>query len=874
MVDLHKMEPIPGLQPYPLMFILLEMILHASSAQGGVFTLQCFHMLASSLLPALTQVEAGSAAARVSEWAAPAPGAAAAATARAVGEPTAAAGTGAAAEPTAPPAAAAPQAAAGAAGDLTAAAVVPQTSAAPEQEAAARVMGVSRGTSAPAGKEEGEGRTEGISSSASKAAAAAAAETLVADPSRALQEETAAAGAGAAGELAPAAVPGAAGESPAAGAAAAAAGQVAAVRVMSVTKDTSSSASKATAAEALVADPSRDLQEAPPVSLLTWPAAQGTQGAAAFTGIDALLPLLGAVVACRKAMRGMNLGFEGLAMSLKLQLVVVSHLLRLLHEVVLQIQQAMLVKGRGSSSNKTVLGDEGQLQQQGGQGQQQLPVVDEGAEGKQQQNSRLHEKLLEKETAVHGKQQQREEGGKAQEEQPWQEQDLRGKQQQQQQQQQQPQEGQKQQQGQEAQGEGNPQQQQQQQQGGWAGGIGTVEALQMKADGILWVSLTSLLPVLESLAALWHSVGVLAGNQDCQESARVSTGSSADSELLRVLRGNRGTGGSSSSSSNSSMAEGVEGQGQLADIVSGAAAAAAATLGPGASISGVRANGGGTEERQKAASVATPAAVGGVIAAAGVEEVRDNQPAAAAAASSYSTMGAAVNDGASCVADTAGAGEAWRDRVHAAAAVVEVYINEEGSKQLMDLCGEVQHQVVPCWGKQQSVGCIEAAGAVYEEVISGLDGAVQGHGVPMQQPLILLLGEVVQGLLTVSNVAPIELRQFERGWLGGLGCTRGSGTKNSAFNRAWVPRGELFYYMVKELFDMSKGCVGQMAVGFCCNNVRCVNMTGMSETGLVLSKEGGRVCKGCKAACYCSAQCEVEAKQAHEIGCSNIAKGA
>ena len=207
MVDLQALHPISGLQPYPLMFILLEMMLHATSSRKGegMVTLRCLHMLACSLLPALTQLEAGTAAARVSEWVAAAPGAGAAS------QTTAAAGAQAAGEP----AAAAPpqEAAAGAAGDLTAAAA--------EQQAGVRVAS---GTSAPAGKEEGEGKTEGVSSSASEGVAA----------------------------------------------------------------------------EALVADPRGGPQEAPLVSSLTGPAPHSTQAAGAFTGTDALLPLLGAVVACRK----------------------------------------------------------------------------------------------------------------------------------------------------------------------------------------------------------------------------------------------------------------------------------------------------------------------------------------------------------------------------------------------------------------------------------------------------------------------------------------------------------------------------------------------------------------------------------------------
>ena len=267
---------------------------------------------------------------------------------------------------------------------------------------------------------------------------------------------------------------------------------------------------------------------------------------------------------------------------------------------------------------------------------------------------------------------------------------------------------------------------------------------------------------------------------------------------------------------------------------------------------------------------ATAAAVAGLTAAAGVEGVRDKQPAVAA--SSCST-GAAVNDGAFGMADIAGA-EAWRNRVHAAAAVVRVYLNEEGSKQLRNLCGELQHQVLPCWGKQQSVGCLEAAAAIYEEVVSELDGALHGYGGSMQQPLILLLGEVMQGLSTVSNAAPMELRQFEQGWLGGLGYRRANGRPRFTVDGGVPREGELFYYMVKELLDMCQGCVSQMAVGFCCNNVQCVNLTGVSEMGLVLNQESARVCKGCTAACYCSVQCEREAKEAHQKSCSNISKRA
>jgi hypothetical protein len=55
----------------------------------------------------------------------------------------------------------------------------------------------------------------------------------------------------------------------------------------------------------------------------------------------------------------------------------------------------------------------------------------------------------------------------------------------------------------------------------------------------------------------------------------------------------------------------------------------------------------------------------------------------------------------------------------------------------------------------------------------------------------------------------------------------------------------------------------------CCNNPRCLNLSGMSEMGLVVGGGGARgVCSGCREVCFCSRQCQKEAWLLHKLPCS------
>ena len=75
-----------------------------------------------------------------------------------------------------------------------------------------------------------------------------------------------------------------------------------------------------------------------------------------------------------------------------------------------------------------------------------------------------------------------------------------------------------------------------------------------------------------------------------------------------------------------------------------------------------------------------------------------------------------------------------------------------------------------------------------------------------------------------------------------------------------------------EFYDLKRGLALHLALCSargCCNNPRCMNVSGESEMALVVGREGARgACSGCREVCYCSRACQEEAWVLHKKYCS------
>jgi hypothetical protein len=140
-----------------------------------------------------------------------------------------------------------------------------------------------------------------------------------------------------------------------------------------------------------------------------------------------------------------------------------------------------------------------------------------------------------------------------------------------------------------------------------------------------------------------------------------------------------------------------------------------------------------------------------------------------------------------------------------------------------------------------------------------------------------LLHEVVAGLpeqLLVEGGALKEVQQKVLGYRAGRACLtsicEGMGGQQQSEQQeeetvTWL--GQQRYEGFVRLFLLVQSCLRGVPVGLCCNNVACQRVVRNSELGQILAGEHSGVCRGCQAACYCSAKCQAEAWPLHREAC-------
>ena len=97
-------------------------------------------------------------------------------------------------------------------------------------------------------------------------------------------------------------------------------------------------------------------------------------------------------------------------------------------------------------------------------------------------------------------------------------------------------------------------------------------------------------------------------------------------------------------------------------------------------------------------------------------------------------------------------------------------------------------------------------------------------------------------------------------WEGGVNARAEESTSGP------VGRNLFMYASICRLFVLVQGVLWRLPVAFCCSNVRCKKVGGISELGRVVGRNTA-VCQQCRAACYCSKRCQKDAWPFHQQVC-------
>jgi hypothetical protein len=154
------------------------------------------------------------------------------------------------------------------------------------------------------------------------------------------------------------------------------------------------------------------------------------------------------------------------------------------------------------------------------------------------------------------------------------------------------------------------------------------------------------------------------------------------------------------------------------------------------------------------------------------------------------------------------------------------------------------------------LGLLSAAGDLLHEIVAGLPQQLLVEGGALKEVQQKVLGYRGDGAGRACHD-------------GGMSACMETGAEQQNEQQEEVPIwvGQQKYEHFVRLFLLLQSCLRGTPVGFCCNNVGCESVNSKSELGQILAGKHSGVCRGCQAACYCSAKCQAEAWPLHREAC-------